>query len=440
MTSQEAKQLTRRAFLETLPHLEVAAKMHQIVRLHKGMLEVGGERFALNPRRPTRLISIGKAAIQMAHALANTMQGTSLHGVVAAAEEPSVRLPELEYYKGGHPFPNEQSWQAAEAALALLDQRHASAEDLVVFLISGGGSAMLEKPVHPAVTLEQLAEFYRLLVRCGATIGQINTLRKHFSKVKAGRLAQAAWPARQLTLYVSDVPDHLPSMIASGPTMPDDTTMADCNELLNSRGLQQSMQSFRASFSFAAEHCEPTPKPGDRWFEHSCYHCMLSNRDAIEQLAAQLRIAGVVVEINSRCDDWHFQKAADFLLSELSVLQTKHPGRAVAVVSGGELSCPVLGKGIGGRNQGFVLHCATKIEGSNVVVLSAGTDGIDGNSPAAGAVADGETMKRAKKLGLSADFYQRHSDSFTFFERLGDTIITGPTGTNVRDLRLLLAY
>lgn len=434
MSPHEAKQLARELFLQTLPHLDVGAKLRDVVRLRDGALWVAGERIRLHAGRPLRVISIGKAASEMAATLAELLPGVPLTGVVAGVQVPERRLASFEYFACGHPLPNEQSWQAAEAALALLGQQQLGHDDVAIFLISGGGSAMLEKPLDPQATLGQLQEFYRALVGCGATIGEINTIRKHYSTVKGGRLAEAAWPARQITLYVSDVPAHLPAMVASGPTMPDETTLLDTRALFDRADLRVQLA------TFAGAHFRETPKPGDECFARSSWHCLLDNSTGVEALCQLAIAAGLTAITDLHCDDWNFQNAANHLLNRLGELLAENPGKPVAVISGGELSCPVTGTGLGGRNQAFVLDCAAKISGQRITVLSAGTDGIDGNSPATGAIADGEALARAAALGLDAADYQRRSDSFTFFDRLGDTIITGPTGTNVRDLRLLLAY
>ena len=251
---------------------------------------------------------------------------------------------------------------------------------------------------------------------------------------RSGRLADAAWPARQVTLYVSDVPAHLPTMVASGPTMPDDTTLLDTRALLERADLRARLA------PFAEAHFHETPKPGDRCFERSGWQRLLDNSTGVEALRELGIATGLITVTDLHCDDWNFRNAANHLLTRLEQLRAEHPGRPVAVISGGELSCPVTGNGVGGRNQAFVLDCAKKISGQRIVALSAGTDGIDGNSQATGAVADGETLGRAAALGMEAEDYQQRSDSFTFFNNLGDTIVTGPTGTNVRDLRLLLAY
>lgn len=434
MTPQEAKLLARDLFLKTLPHLDVGAKMREVVRLRDGVLWVADETSALRHGSTARVIAIGKAAIEMAATLAELLPGVNLSGVVAGPRIPSRQLAFFQYYQCGHPLPNEQSWQAAEAALALLGGKQRTPDDTVIFLISGGGSAMLEKPLDPRATLTHLQEFHRALVGSGAVIGEINTIRKHYSTVKGGRLAEAAWPMRQITLYVSDVPAHLPTMVASGPTMPDESTLLEACALFERADLRARLA------PFAGAHFRETPKPGDQCFERSSYHCLLDNSAAVETMCELAIASGLAAATDLHCDDRNYQNAANHLIERLAQLRAEHPGKPVAVISGGELSCPVTGDGVGGRNQAFVLDCAGKISGQRIVVLSAGTDGIDGNSPATGAVADGETITRAQTLGLDAAEHQRRSDSFTFFDKLGDTIITGPTGTNVRDLRLLLAY
>ncbi|MBI2819924.1 MAG: DUF4147 domain-containing protein, partial [Acidobacteria bacterium] len=399
------RKLVQALFLKTLPHLQVGPRMKQMVRLCDGVLEIQGDRIALHPGRAVRVVAMGKAAIEMTHTLAEIMLDVRLRGVVAAPAIPKFPLRGFEYFAGGHPYPNEQSWRAAEAALSLLDQRNVTEDDLVIFLISGGGSTLMERPlkpfgggtvglakIEPSISLQELRRFHEILVTCGANIQEINTVRKHFSVVKGGRLAQAAWPARQITLYVSDVPEHLPSMVASGPSMPDDSTLEECDQIMVRYGILWRFPSiFRTVFETGA--LKDTPKLGDPCFGRSLYYCLLANSNAVEKLAELAEAAGVVVETDTRCDDWNFQKAADYLLDALGGLRQGNPGKPVAIISGGELSCPVTGDGMGGRNQAFVLDCVTKIAGLPVVVLSAGTDGIDGNSPAAGAIADGQSLE-----------------------------------------------
>ena len=442
MNSVEARNRCRSLLLETLRHLDVGSRLRESLRLREGVLEAVGDCYPVDRSQGVRVVSFGKAAREMVEAAAESLAGASLCGIVVAPGSaplslPGDRGPAFQFFQGGHPYPNEQSLRAAEATLRFL--ANCSRNDLVLFLISGGGSALLEKPLDRTVSLEDLRRFHEVLVTCGATIYEVNVLRKHLSAVKGGRLAERAAPATQITLYVSDVPDHLPSTVASGPTMPDESAVEDCRRITASYDL---LQKFPGSIRtvFESGKIAETPKPGHPCFARSRYYCLLSNREAVEKLVEMARANGLLAQPDVSCDDWEFRKAADHLLGRLGEIRRQHPGRPVMLVSGGELSCPVSGRGQGGRNQAFVLHCAGKIVGQPIVVLSAGTDGIDGNSPACGAIADGASAGRAAKLGLDPERFLREGNSYRFFEKLGDAVMTGPTGTNVRDLRILMAY
>ena len=467
MTAAEAREHCRSLFLETLDSLQVPPRLRQTIKLHKNILAIGDDSYPLSKFRDIRIVSFGKAALEMAETAAEILgsegrqRTASLRGIVVSPSPATQRpillanseqtsagrasqcfapRPAFQYFHAGHPYPDEGSWKAAVAVIDFLED--CSPNDLVLFLISGGGSALLEKPLHSSINLEDLRKFYEVLVTCGIGIKETNILRKHFSAVKGGRLALQASPAAQVTLFVSDVPEHLSSTVASGPTMPDQSTVEDCRLIVSKKRL---LEKFPASIRALLESGDlpETPKPGDPRFARSRYYCLMSNRDGVEKLAQLARAKGFCVEIDAGCDDWHFQRAADYLLARLEALRKQNPKAPVLLVSGGELSSPVPEGGTtgrGGRNQAFVLHCVGKIAGRDMVVLSAGTDGFDGNSPASGAIADGGSARRAEALGLDAEKYLAAGDSYSFFEKLNDAIVTGPTGTNVRDLRLLLAY
>ena len=325
--------------------------------------------------------------------------------------------------------------KAAEAILKSLSAQ--TATSLVIFMLSGGGSAIAEKPIDDEISLEDLVATYRALVLSGAPIAEINAIRKHLSAVKGGRLAQAAYPAQQVSLLISDVPDHTLDALASGPTMPDSTSVADCYSILERhRLLEQFPPSVRELFQRHA--LEETPKSDDPAFVRARWWPLLSNQSAVEAAAVAATRAGFAVEIDNSCDDWDYQRAGDYLLDRLRKLR-QNVSR-VCLISGGEITVKVTQGGAGGRNQHFALYCAQKIAGENIAGLSAGTDGIDGNSPAAGAVADGTTMERAKAAGVDPAAALQSFNSYPLFDRLGDAIMTGPTGNNVRDLRILLAY
>ncbi len=337
----------------------------------------------------------------------------------------------------GHPVPDAGSLAAARAILDLLAA--ADANTLVFFLLSGGGSALVELPLHPGVTLSDLQELYRLLVQCGAPIDEINAVRKHVSAVKGGRLAAAAPAAMKLTIGVSDVPDGRESALASGPTLPDPTTTADACRVIEQYGLMPKLPAaFRDIFS-RPEQIPETPKPGDPAFANSHFVLLLGSSDLLNSARQAAEEKECIVVCDNSTDDWPIAEAADHLLGRLERLRNANPGHRVAVIADGEVSSPVTGDGVGGRNSAFVLNCVEKIAGKKVAVLSAGTDGKDGSSPAAGAVADGTTLDRASAANLDPRDFERRSDSYNFFRQLGDAIETGPTGNNLRDLRILLA-
>jgi hydroxypyruvate reductase len=250
-------------------------------------------------------------------------------------------------------------------------------------------------------------------------------------------MARAAAGAQQVSILVSDVPENALDSLASGPTMPDSSTVDDCYGIVREYGmLEQFPGPVRELFEKRA--LEETPKKSDPAFARSRWWKVLSNETAERAAAAAASQHGFTVEIDHSCDDWEYTKAADYLLERLRVLQREVP--KACIISGGEVTVKVTGEsGLGGRNQQFALYCAQKIAGENIAVLSAGTDGIDGNSPAAGAVADGTTVARARDAELDPAEHLRTFDAFPLFEKLGDTVQTGPTGTNVRDLRVLLA-
>ncbi len=307
----------------------------------------------------------------------------------------------------------------------------------MIFLISGGGSSIVEKPIDDEISLSDLIATYQALVHSGAPIAEINAIRKHLSAVKGGRLARAAYPAQQVSLLVSDVPDGTPDALASGPTMPDSTGVEDCYRIAEKHGLlAQFPVSVRELFDRHA--LDETPKSGDPEFVRTRWWTVLSNQSAVEAASAAAESAGFFVRIDNSCDDWDYEPAAEYLLGRLRELRKQ--SSPVCLISGGEVTVKVTNGGVGGRNQQFALACAEKIAGEDITVLSAGTDGVDGNSPAAGAVVDGSTMERARMRGLEVRAAIERFDGYPLLNAIGDAIEIGPTGNNLRDLRILLAY
>jgi glycerate 2-kinase len=376
-------------------------------------------------------VAFGKAALPMLDTLIARLPRPLFAGICCAPVLPAERRPGIHYYAGGHPLPNLDSFASAHAALELL--RATGPGDFVFFLISGGGSAMFELPYDPAISFADTQVLYQALVGSGATIAEINVVRKHFSAVKGGRLAAAAPHAGRFTLLVSDVAPRFLDALASGPTLPDSSTVAECREILHRYRLAERLTPALLDF-FEDPGLPETPKLAEAPIE-----TLLSSDDLIEAARGRAETLGYEVVIDNSCDDWDYADAARYLLGRFAELRSRHP--RLCLLSGGEVTVR-LGRehGAGGRNQQFALACALDLTpDAPIVVLSAGSDGIDGNSIAAGAIADATTVDRAKVLGMDANAALARFDAYPLFTALGDTLVTGPTHNNLRDLRILLS-
>jgi glycerate 2-kinase len=433
--SQQMRDTAVEIFRQALAEASIPSAFSRHVHCERGVLRVREDLYDLHAYSRVLVVSIGKAGNSMVEALAQRVGESSLEGIVASSVEPSTQVRGFRYFRGRHPTPNAESIHAANAIRKALDAQ--TAASLVIFMISGGGSAIVEKPIDDEISLDDLMSTYRALVHSGAPIAEINAIRKHLSATKGGRLAQAAFPAQQVSLLVSDVPDATPDALASGPTMPDSTTADNCYRIAEKYGLLPQLP-YSTRELFERRALDETPKSDDQAFHRSRWWTILSNESAVEQTSAAAARAGFAVHVDNSCDDWDYEAAVEYLLKRLRELR-KESERA-CLISGGEVTVKVTNGGTGGRNQQFALACAARIAGENIVVLSAGTDGIDGNSPAAGAVVDGTTMERAKSKGLDVEASLERFDAYPLFSALGDAIETGPTGNNLRDLRILLAY
>jgi glycerate 2-kinase len=424
----------RHLFEQALAEASIDRAFQRHVDCDRGVLRICEDLHDLDSYHRVLVISIGKAA----HAMINSLEmqaGNRFEGIVASSVDPVSQVRGFRYFRGGHPLPNQESIRAAEAMLKSLSAQNASS--LVIFMLSGGGSSIVEKPIDDEISLEDVITTYRVLVLSGVPIAEINTIRKHLSAIKGGRMTVAAPAAQQVSLLVSDVPDSTPDALASGPTMPDSTTVEDCYTIAEKYGmLEQFPNSVRELFQRHA--LAETPKPNDLAFHRSRWWPLLSNASLLDAAEGEAQRHGFSVEIDNSCDDWDYARAADYLLERLRRLRQK--SERVCLLSGGEVTVKVEHGGTGGRNQQFALACAARISTEAITVLSAGTDGIDGNSPAAGAIVDGSTLERAQARGLDPGAHLAGFDAYPFFESLGDAITTGPTGNNLRDLRILLAY
>ncbi len=428
------KEIARHIFDHAMREAAIGRAFSRHLHCERGVLRICEDLYDLNSYGRVFVIAIGKAAHSMLAAL-HEQTGERFEGIVASSVPPDFHVRGFRYFQGGHPLPNAESIRAAEAMLKSLNAQNEAS--LVIYLISGGGSATVERLIDDEVSLHDLIEMYRVLVHSGASISEINTIRKHLSAIKGGRLAQAAYPAQQVSILVSDVPDSTPDALASGPTMTDSTTVEDCYRIVEKYEMvPQFPDSIREIFERHA--LEETPKSDDPAFVRARWWTVLSNADLIAAAKGEAERQGFSVEIDNACDDWNYAKAAGYLLEKLREL--RRTGERVCLLSGGEVTVHVENGGIGGRNQQFALHCASKIADENICVLSAGSDGIDGNSAASGAIVDGMTIEKAKARGFDPARHLQSFNAYPLFEALDDAIVTGPTGNNLRDLRILLAY
>jgi glycerate 2-kinase len=400
----------------------------------------GEQIVALDRVKRICIISVGKAGAAMLTSLLAHLAlppACDLQGILIAASRPETLPATIQFFPGGHPVPNEASFAGASAALAMMQgiANHPPERSLCLFLISGGASAMMELPLDPSISLADTVAFHQALVHCGASIVEINCVRKHFSAVKGGRLALAAGNAQKVSLLVADVPPAHIDALASGPTIPDPTTVAECRDIIARYKLLEQFPATVRGF-FESSHFPETPKPGDL----NSRSWKLLDSDEFAR-AAQRHAAGLGFHavIDNTCDDWSCHAAADYLLDRLRQLRRDHP--CACLISTGEVTVQVpahAAAAAGGRNQHFALYLATQLRSDDapIAVLSAGSDGVDGNSTAAGAVIDEHTLvanDAAAQQALAA------FDSSTILSALGAAIVTGPTGNNLRDLRILLA-
>jgi hydroxypyruvate reductase len=390
------------------------------------------------------VIAIGKAAVPMTLALEHILTDRISGGlIVGSLSERAGHLDQSRWrvIEGAHPLPDESSLEAARAAFAIL-QRADAERAPVIFLISGGGSAMIEWPVEESISLADLREASSLLISLGLNIREINCVRRAFSAVKGGRLASHAPDSDQVSLIISDTGRGDEATVASGPTIAQITSLAELESIIERYGLDRRLPAsvLRAIRQHATDDDEPLVKAARD------HYVLLDNDTAINAAANEARSRGFVVEIADDIVEQDVEAGCELMLQRVAALRLRAGDYArVCLISGGEFSCPVRGRGVGGRNAETVLRFAMRIaraghtDSQRLVILSAGTDGIDGNSPAAGAVADETTIARANELDLDSKSYLDRSDSFSFFNALGDAVVTGPTGTNVRDLRIVVA-
>jgi hydroxypyruvate reductase len=440
VSSASPAAVIERIYRAGLARVEGRAAVRDAVHLDGRRLTIGAAGFDLDTLDRILVIGAGKASAAMAQGLEDALGDRITAGAITTKDDHSLPTRRIVIREAAHPTPDARCLTAAAVMLDLL--RDLSERDLVIALMSGGGSALVEALV-PGIGLEDLIALTRLLLRSGATIHEINTIRKHLSTIKGGGLARLVQPARLVNLMISDVIGDDLDTIASGPTVPDTTTYADALAVLDRYRLRESAPpAVRAYLEAGATGDRPeTAKPGDPAFARVSNVLVATNALAIEAAAAEAERLGYRPLVLSTMIQGEAREIAR--LWAAIGLQAVHDGRPAAapccLLGGGEATVTLAGNGRGGRNTEFALAAALAIAGSRrLTIASLATDGSDGPTDAVGAIVDGDTIAAAHAAGLDPSAFLRANDSYTFFDRLGGLVRTGPTGTNVNDLYLTL--
>ncbi len=415
-----------------------AVKRH--VEITDGALRAGGRNYDLAAIGNIFVIGCGKAAARMALALQEIIGARITSGVVVVKYGHGLSLEKIKIVEAGHPIPDQAGFAGARQVSEIVSG--AGGADLILLVISGGGSALLPMPAE-GLTLEDKRRTTQTLLASGATIQEVNALRKHLSRLKGGRLAELAYPANIVSLILSDVVGDRLDAIASGPTVADGTTFEDCLEIVRRYGLGGNIPPTALELLERGARGEvaETPKPSEALWQKVQNVIVGSNRVALAAAQEQAAALGYQTLVLSRTIEGESRTIARSHSDRIKEIlrRDRWARQPVCLISGGETTVTVRGEGLGGRNQEFALAAAIEIaELDNVVVLSAGTDGTDGPTDAAGAIVDGMTVQRGRARGLNADEFIARNDSYHFLQATGDLLITGPTLTNVMDLHVIL--
>ena len=380
-----------------------------------------------------RLVAVGKAAGPMATAMLDLLGERITEGVLISSQ-PVTNAGSIRCFVGGHPVPNEQGVAGARAIASMV--RGLGADDTVLCLISGGASSLMTLPPD-GITVDDIVATTKLLLRAGATIDEFNCVRKHLDMLKGGRLAALAYPARVVALVLSDVVGNSLSTIASGPTVADPSTFADAISVLESHGLVDKVPANVHQYLVDAK--DESPKTGDSRLASAESFIIGSNVTAAQAACAQAQSLGYDARVVTTSLTGEASKVGADIVREIRQARDSAAGKRVALVYGGETTVTVNGTGTGGRNQELVLGAAIAMDGvPGIVVTSLGTDGVDGPTDVAGAVADGDSIKKARAMGLDPAASLSNNDSYRFWKALGALVRTGPTGTNVMDVIVAL--
>lgn len=410
------------------------------VALRENTLFIKDEAFSLDAFPNLHVLGAGKGAVSFFHGLDEIMGRRIAGGVVVSVEAHRFKHPRVHFYPGSHPLPGPLSLTAGKALMDYIGSQVA-AEDLVIFLLTGGASALATLPAPP-LELSDKTETTRQLLASGAGIEEINCVRKHLSAIKGGRLAEAVYPARLVSLILSDIIGSPLEAIGSGPSVGDSTSFADALHILSKYRLVEKIPpSVTALLERGKQKKVPdTPPPGDPRFKRNRHFILGDNTTALEAAHASAEKQGLPAHILTAADRGEARETATHYAAMLKeVLSVRHPFQPpVLLLSGGELTVTLKGNGQGGRNQEFVLAMLKELKDVDrpFFVLSMGTDGIDGPTDAAGAWIDHRTMKKVNRLNLDIDTFLDTNNSYAFFDTIGQLYKTGPTGTNVMDIRV----
>lgn len=414
--------------------------MKSKISLKGSVLHVNGYSFDLEKFKNVYVIGGGKASGLMAEALEEIMGNYITHGFVNVPKGSKHKTRVVKLHEASHPIPDESGVEGTRRILEIAEK--AGEGDLIICLISGGGSSLMPLP-RGEITIADKRKITADLLRCGATINEINTVRKHLSEFKGGWLAKKAFPATILNLILSDVLGDPLEVIASGPTVPDPTTFSDAIKVLKKYGLwEKAPESVRKVLLDGEKGLiQETPKAGDEAFRKVFNVIVGNNRLASLAACETMKSEGLNTVLLTSLLEGEARHAGIMLASVArEILMSGNPvPRPAGIVAGGETTVTVVGDGLGGRNQEIALAASLKIHGlGGMVVASFSTDGVDGPTDAAGALADGKTLTKAEKIGLNAEEYLARNDSYSFFSKLGDLVFTGPTGTNVNDVSVIV--
>ena len=438
----KARELCLRLLEKGLEAVNPRAIIEKFFKVSDGFFSVCGQRFDASKINRVFVIGAGKASGAMAEALENVLGEHVNAGFVniLRGTRDRYKTRKIELNEAGHPLPNKAGEFGTKRMLSLVSNMREN--DLVICLISGGGSALMPLS-DQGISLRDKVKLTQLLIKSGATIDEVNVVRKHVSAVKGGQLAKKISPATLIALIISDVVGDSLGIIASGPSVPDESTYEDAKKMLEKYDLWiKCPENIRRHILDGTKgRVSDTPKLGDPAFNKVFNFMIANNSLALSAIAKEASTAGLDSLILSSSIEGEARHVGTVLAGIAREIQAadqpvRKPG---VVIAGGETTVTVTGKGLGGRNQEAMLSAARRIQGlRGVAIASIGTDGVDGMTDAAGALIDGQTIARAERMGLSTEYHLRNNDSYNFFKKLGDAIVTGPTGTNVNDIMLIL--